>query len=101
MADPAVRALAAKVRYRIDPTNPYPNAYTGHIRATLADGRILEERQPHLRGGAQAPLSRAELEEKFALNARAGGWPQAQIGAASALARALWDNARVDLQALR
>jgi 2-methylcitrate dehydratase PrpD len=101
VAHPAVRALAAKVRYRIDPANPYPNAYTGHIRATLADGRILEERQPHLRGGAQAPLSRAELEEKFALNARAGGWPQAQIGAASALAQALWDSARVDLQALR
>jgi 2-methylcitrate dehydratase PrpD len=101
VADPAVRALAAKVRYRIDPANPYPNAYTGHIRAALADGRILEERQPHLRGGAQEPLSRAELEEKFALNARAGGWPQAQIGAASALARALWDSARVDLQALR
>jgi 2-methylcitrate dehydratase PrpD len=101
VAHPAVRALAAKVRYRIDPANPYPNAYTGHIRATLADGRILEERQPHLRGGAQAPLSRAELEEKFALNARGGGWPQAQIGAASALARALWDSARVDLQALR
>jgi 2-methylcitrate dehydratase PrpD len=101
VADPAVRALAAKVRYRIDPTNPYPNAFTGHIRATLADGRILEERQPHLRGGAQAPLSRGELEEKFALNARAGGWQQAQIGAASALARALWDSARVDLQALR
>jgi 2-methylcitrate dehydratase PrpD len=101
VADPAVRALAAKVSYRIDPTNPYPNAYTGHIQATLADGRTIEERQPHLRGGAQAPLSRAELEEKFALNARAGGWPQAQIGAASALARALWDSARVDLQALR
>ena len=101
MADPAVRALAAKVRYRIDPANPYPNAYTGHIRAALADGRTLEERQPHLRGGAQAPLSRAELEEKFALNARAGGWQQAQIGAASALARTLWDSARVDLQALR
>jgi 2-methylcitrate dehydratase PrpD len=101
VADPAVRALAAKVSYRIDPANPYPNAYTGHIRATLADGRALEERQPHLRGGAQAPLSRTELEEKFALNARAGGWQQAQIGAASALARALWDSARVDLHALR
>ena len=101
VADPAVRTLAAKVRYRIDPANPYPNAYTGHIRATLADGRTLEERQPHLRGGAQAPLSRAELEEKFALNARAGGWQQAQIDAASALARTLWDSPRVDLHALR
>ena len=27
---------AAKVRYEIDPANPYPNAYTGHIRARSA-----------------------------------------------------------------
>ena len=101
VADPAVRALAAKVRYRIDPANPYPNAYTGHIRATLADGRTLEERQPHLRGGAQAPLSRTELEEKFALNARTGGWSASRIDAARAMARTLWDGGSVDLAALR
>ena len=64
-----MRALASKVRYRIDPDNPYPRAYTGHISATLRDGRSIEERQPHLRGGAQEPLTRAELEEKFARNA--------------------------------
>src|SRR5205085_5195661 len=38
--DPAVLAVAGKVRYRIDPQNPYPNEFTGHIRATLADGRV-------------------------------------------------------------
>src|SRR5258707_1073330 len=36
--DPAVVALAGKVRYQIDPQNPYPRNFTGHIRATLADG---------------------------------------------------------------
>jgi 2-methylcitrate dehydratase PrpD len=101
VADPAVRALAAKVRYQIDPANPYPNAYTGHIRATLADGRTIEERQPHLRGGAHAPLCRAELEEKFVLNARAGGWSDQQISEAAALLRTLWDGPRVDLAPLR
>ena len=30
----------------------------------LRDGRVVEERQPHLRGGAGEPLSRAELEAK-------------------------------------
>src|SRR6195256_4074800 len=50
VADAGVRALASKVRYRIDPDNPYPRAYTGHIRPTLHDGRAVEERQPHLRG---------------------------------------------------
>jgi 2-methylcitrate dehydratase PrpD len=100
VADPAVRALASKVRYRIDPDNPYPRAYTGHISATLRDGRGIEERQPHLRGGAHEPLTRAELEEKFARNAKAGGWPQPRLADALALARTLFDGA-VDLDAWR
>jgi hypothetical protein len=95
-----VRALAAKVRYKIDPANPYPNAYTGHICARLRDGRTVEERQPHLRGGAREPLSRAELEAKAASNLRSGGWAQAQVEPALALARNLWDGP-VDLALLR
>src|SRR3982075_1306198 len=63
--EPSVLVLAAKVRYQIDPNNPYPNNFTGHIRATLADGRVVEERQPHLRGGAHEPLTRGDIEEKF------------------------------------
>ena len=54
-----------KVRYEIDPDNPYPDEFTGHVRVRLKDGSVLEERQPHLRGGAHEPLSRADLEEKF------------------------------------
>jgi 2-methylcitrate dehydratase PrpD len=98
--DPAVLALAAKVRYRIDPDNPYPKNFTGHIRATLTDGRVVEERQPHMRGGAHEPLSRADLEEKFALNARHGGWDAARSQAALALIRSLYDG-RIDLTPLR
>jgi 2-methylcitrate dehydratase PrpD len=81
--DPDVLALAAKVRFVIDPNNPYPNAFTGHIRAVLNDGSVVEERQPHFRGGANEPLTRADIEEKFALNVRHGGWDDK--GAASAL----------------
>jgi len=101
VVDPAVRALAGRVGYQIDPANPYPNAYTGHIRATQRDGRIVEERQPHLRGGANEPLSRAEIEEKFTANAHLGGWSDARIASALALARTLWDGPRVNLNALR
>lgn len=72
--DPRVLALAAKVRYVVEPTNPYPRQYTGHIRMTLADGRIVEERQPHIRGGVHEPLSRADIERKFLGNAARGGW---------------------------
>jgi 2-methylcitrate dehydratase PrpD len=72
--DERVLALASKVRYVVDPKNPYPKAYTGHIRVTLNDGRVIEERQPHIRGGAHEPLTRAEIEAKFRGNCEHGGW---------------------------
>lgn len=71
--DPHVLALAGKVRYIVDPDNPYPQRYTGHVRMTLRDGRVVEERQPHIRGGIREPLSRQDLERKFLGNARFGG----------------------------
>jgi 2-methylcitrate dehydratase PrpD len=80
--DPDALALAAKVRYVIDPNNPYPNAFTGHIRAVLNDGSVVEDRQPHFRGGANEPLTRADIEEKFALNVRHGGWDDKRAVAA-------------------
>ena len=73
--DPRILALAGKVRYVVDPHNPYPRQYTGHVRMTLRDGRVLEERQPHIRGGVHEPLSRDDLERKFLGNAEHGGWP--------------------------
>jgi len=98
--DPAVVALAGKVKYVIDPKNPYPNEYTGHIRAVLNDGRVVEERQPHMRGGAHEPLTRKDIEDKFALCCRHGGWDDAKTAAALKLAATLY-NGRVDLAALR
>ena len=56
------------------PKNPYPRQFTGHIRATLKTVASIEERQPHLRGGAHEPLTRQDIEDKFMLNARHGGW---------------------------
>ena len=53
--DPAVLALAAKISYVIDPDNPYPNNFTGHLLATLHDGTVHEVRQDHMRGGAARP----------------------------------------------
>jgi len=98
--DPDVRGLAAKVRYRIDPANPYPREFTGHLRARLRDGSVVEERQPHLRGGAREPLTRADIEEKFRSNARAGGFDGEKAAAALEALRALFDGA-VNLEALR
>jgi 2-methylcitrate dehydratase PrpD len=72
--DPAVLALSAKISHVIDPGNEYPRNFSGHLRAHLADGSVRELRQPHMRGGARAPLSRVELETKFMDNAIYGGW---------------------------
>ena len=76
--DPRILALASKVRYVVDPNNPYPKAYTGHIRMTLSDGRVFEERQPHIRGGVHEPLTREDIERKFRSNVAYGGWDAAQ-----------------------
>jgi len=89
--EPAVLALAAKVKYVVDPKNPYPDNYTGHIRAVMRDGSVIEERQPHLRGGAREPLTSADIEDKFLRNARHGGWSDARAQAALTAARGLFD----------
>ena len=98
--DPLVLALAAKVKFVIDPDNPYPNNYTGHVSATLKDGSVIEERQPHLRGGAKEPLTRQDLIDKFELNAQHGGWSKAQSEAALKLLAGVY-NGKIDLGALR
>lgn len=76
--DERMLALASKVRYVVDPNNPYPKAYTGHVRMTLKDGRVIEERQPHIRGGAHEPLTRTDIEAKFRGNCEHGGWTREQ-----------------------
>jgi 2-methylcitrate dehydratase PrpD len=98
--DPEVLALAAKVRFVVDPKNPYPNAFTGHIRAVLNDGRVVEERQPYFRGGANEPLTRQDIAEKFMLNARHGGWDDKRAGTALKMLAKLYDDA-IDLAPLR
>jgi 2-methylcitrate dehydratase PrpD len=98
--DPQVLALAAKVKFVIDPDNPYPNNYTGHIAATMKDGSVIEERQPYLRGGAQEPLTRQDVADKFTLNAEHGGWTRAQSDATLKLLAGLYDG-KIDLSALR
>ena len=98
--DPRVAALASRVGYRVDPANPYPDEYTGHVRVRLADGRVLEEAQPHLRGGRREPLGRAEIEEKFRANCALGGWSPELAGRWLQFARNAFDGP-LDLRAFR
>src|SRR6266849_771879 len=98
--DKDVLAVAGKVRYVVDPNNPYPDNFTGHIRAVMNDGSVVEERQPHMRGGAHEPLTRDDIEHKFALCARHSGWPDAHIDTALKLARGIYEG-KIDLAPLR
>ena len=82
-------ALARRIGYRVDPHDEYPANYTGHLRAELADGAVLEFRQAHLRGGRREPLTDVELSTKFYANARFGGWSDQRADSARALVEAL------------
>jgi 2-methylcitrate dehydratase PrpD len=75
--DPRILALARRIRYVIDPANPYPDNYTGHVRASLRDGSVREIRRPHMRGGRHQPLTREDLVAKFHGNVAHGGLSRA------------------------
>lgn len=94
--NPAVLGLSGKIRYLINPNDEYPRNFTGHLRATLKDGRQREFRQPHLRGGEHAPLSAAELEVKFINNVLHGGWSPASAERLTRLSRDLFSLPRFD-----
>jgi 2-methylcitrate dehydratase PrpD len=67
--DPAVLEIARKVSYELDAAIDYPRQFVGDVELTLADGRVLRERQDRPRGGPDAPLTRDEIEAKFRGNA--------------------------------
>jgi 2-methylcitrate dehydratase PrpD len=67
--DPGVLAIARRVTYELDATIDYPRQFVGDVEITLADGRVLRERQDRPRGGPDAPLTRTEVEAKFRGNA--------------------------------
>jgi 2-methylcitrate dehydratase PrpD len=67
--DPSILGLAARVGYELDGTIDYPRQFIGDVEITLADGRVVRERQERPRGGPDAPLTRGEIEAKFRENA--------------------------------
>lgn len=96
IADPAVRALAAKIHYVVDPDDEYPDNFTGKLIATLADGSVREFRQPHMRGGRHAPLTEREIEDKFRDNALYGGWDASTADAFLAYSRDIFQARDLD-----
>ncbi len=74
--DEAVLRVAGTVGYELDPMIDYPRQFIGHVAIGLRDGRVLEERQDHPRGGPDFPMTRDDLEAKFRGNAETAISPQ-------------------------
>jgi len=78
LAAPAIRALAARVRYRPDPSSAYPQSYSGALEIALRDGRRVARRQQVNRGAAGNPIAAADVIAKYRDNAlRAVSAPRA------------------------
>ena len=73
IADEALLAVSSKVGFEVDPDNPYPAAFTGHVRIEYAGGTVEEHEQGHMRGGVKEPLTRDEIDGKFRSNLAFGG----------------------------
>jgi len=78
--EPAALALAARVRYTVDPSSPYPRTFPGWVKVRLTDGRVLEAREESQRGGPERPIARDEVIAKFRDNATRL-MPQARVAA--------------------
>jgi 2-methylcitrate dehydratase PrpD len=95
-----LRALAAKVSYVVDPNNPYPKQFTGHLRITLKNGEVHEHSQGYFKGGADHPMSDADLQQKFLANCRYGKVSDAQAQALLSQWSSVFRAGTVDLSAL-
>ncbi len=96
VTDAAILGVASKVAYVVDPANPYPKQFTGHVRVKMTDGSVHEFRQGHFKGGAEHPLSDEDLTRKFQANCAYGGLAQADAQALLAHIDGVFDRASVD-----
>jgi len=69
LTDAATLALADKTKFAPFGDGPFPKAYSGAVKITLADGTVLEHSEPVNRGAADRPLSNAEIVAKYRANA--------------------------------
>jgi 2-methylcitrate dehydratase PrpD len=69
IADPAVLAVARRVRHETRPGPAAAGAFPGGIRIGLRDGRTLEADCPYQKGAPENPLARGEVVRKFRRNA--------------------------------
>jgi len=67
LSDATVRALMSKIELVADPqlSAGFPRQRAARVEITLADGRRMEHFAPYRKGDPDAPLSDAELNDKF------------------------------------
>jgi 2-methylcitrate dehydratase PrpD len=65
--DPALRSLMEKLTLAEDPalSATFPGARSARVTITTEDGKRFEHFQEHRKGDPEAPLSDAELDDKF------------------------------------
>jgi len=95
-----IRALAAKVSYIVDPNNPYPKQFTGHVRVHLKNAQVLEQRQGFFKGGVDHPMSDADLLQKFKANCKFGGLDAEQTQTILSQVQGLFKAGTVSLSSL-
>lgn len=69
IADPAALALAQKVTCKVDPDSRFPEFYSGGVKVTLADGRVLSRHVAVNSGAGDNALSEAQVAAKFMASA--------------------------------
>lgn len=68
LAEPDVRRLAGKVTCQARPFAEFPASFPALVRVAMANGERHESLIRHNLGSAQAPLSAADIENKFRSN---------------------------------
>lgn len=67
--DPVINALAARVRYVVDPREGADKSRSGgRVSMRLRDGRVLDHMVEHMRGTRRNPLRREDFIAKFRSN---------------------------------
>ncbi|MBZ8135146.1 MmgE/PrpD family protein [Afifella sp. IM 167] len=68
VARPDLQAFAERVKVQADDgmTARFPQEWPAHVTVSAADGRSFERLVPFPKGEPEAPMSRAEIEGKFA-----------------------------------
>jgi 2-methylcitrate dehydratase PrpD len=89
IADPAVRALARRVRYEV---REFPSVFGGAVEVSTRDGQVLHATLPYPAGAAENPLEDRAVLAKFRANA-ALSLPSGEVAALEAAVETLEQSA--------